>query len=263
LIIILGLIGILVGLISGLTGLGGGIILIPSLLAWFKYKAIFPNHAMQIATNTSIAILFCTCLSNAYQYYQNKLINWKMVKSFLPGLILGIAGGSILANFLDTSALEKSFAIFLFAIVLHLLWPEKKQIKQHHASVYTLFLVSICTGFLAPMFGIGGGILMIPFFHAQGLMLLEAIGSSVFCLLPVATISLISNHIMGYLNHTMPLTTLSSIGFVYWPGLLCIAPISMITAPIGAKIAKKTNIIIIKRILALIIFLTSIQLLTN
>lgn len=260
-IFILCLIGLFVGMISGLTGLGGGIVVIPALLAWFKYQGLFSNQAMHIATNTSIVILLFISLSNGYQYYKNNLVNWNMVKSFLPGLLIGIGCGSVMANVLSTNLLEKSFGLFLLAIVLHLLWPEKKQEKKHQSSPYILYLASICTGFLAPMFGIGGGILMIPFFHAQGLILLEAIGSAVICLLPVAIISIISNTTIGYLHHILPFESLYTIGFVYWPGLLCIAPVSMLIAPIGAKIAKKTDVMIIKRLLACIIFLTAIQLL--
>jgi uncharacterized membrane protein YfcA len=260
-IIILSLIGIIIGILSGLTGLGGGIILIPSLLGWFHYQGFFVNNGMQIAANTSIAILFFTTLSTSYQYYKNQLINWQMVKSFLPGLLIGIGCGSFVVTFLDSSALQKSFGLFLLVIVLHLLWPKKPSIKTHKSPIYIIYLAGICTGVLAPMFGIGGGILMIPFFHAQGLILLEAIGSSVFCLLPIAMISLISNTVFGYLKHHLPLESFNTIGYLYWPALLLIAPMSMLFTPIGAEIAKKTNVLIIKRLLALVIFLTAIQLL--
>ena len=260
-ILILSLIGIIIAILSGLTGLGGGIILIPTLLGWFHYQGFFVNNGMQIAANTSIAILFFTTLSTSYQYFKNQLINWHMVKSFLPGLLIGIGCGSLIVTFLDSSALQKSFGLFLLVIVLNLLWPKKPSIKKHKSPIYIIYLVGICTGVLSPMFGIGGGILMIPFFHAQGLILLEAIGSSVFCLLPIAMISLISNTMFGYLKHHLPLESFNTIGYLYWPALLLIAPMSMIFAPIGANIAKKTNVLIIKRLLALVILLTAIQLL--
>lgn len=260
-IILLAMIGIIVGICSGLTGLGGGLFLIPTLLWCFKSQGILTSHAMQIASNTSLAILCCTTLVNSYQYHKNKLIDWQMVKSFLPGLVIGIGCGSILANILDTHALEQSFGLFLLLIVLHLLWPQKKQENTHKSPKHIIYLASIITGFLAPMFGIGGGILMIPFFHAQGLILLEAIGSSLFCLLPISIISLTANTLIGYLNHTLPFASVNTLGFIYWPGLLYIAPMSMLSAPIGIKAATKANPQFIKSMLACIILLTAIQLL--
>ena len=133
-ILILSLIGIIIAILSGLTGLGGGIILIPTLLGWFHYQGFFVNNGMQIAANTSIAILFFTTLSTSYQYFKNQLINWHMVKSFLPGLLIGIGCGSIVVTFLDSSDLQKSFGLFLLVIVLNLLWPKKPSTKAQFIS---------------------------------------------------------------------------------------------------------------------------------
>ena len=83
-IIILCLIGIVTGFVSGLTGLGGGIIIIPALLAWFKYQGFFVTQQMQIAANTSLLIVLFTNLSNFYQYQRNNLVDWDMIKSFTP-----------------------------------------------------------------------------------------------------------------------------------------------------------------------------------
>jgi uncharacterized membrane protein YfcA len=262
-IIVLCLIGILTGLISGLTGLGGGIIIIPALLAWFKSQGLFTTHVMQIAANTSLMIVLFTNLSNFYQYQKNNLIDWDMIKSFIPGLIIGIILGSYFSNSLDTESLKNIFALFLIFVGIHLLRTHQEVSSSHQSSIYVIYLAGISTGLLAPMFGIGGGILMIPFFHAQGLSLLKSIGSSVFCLIPIAIISLISNTILGYSKGQLPLTELNIIAYIYWPGFLCIASMSMFMAPISAKIAKNSNIKLIKKLLALLIFLTAIHLLIN
>ena len=262
-IIILGLIGVVVGIFSGFTGLGGGILLIPALLYYFKAQGILTSYAMQIAGNTALAVVCCISLVSSYQHHRHKRIHWQMVRSFLPGLVIGIGCGSVLANRLNTQALEQSFGLLLLLIVLHLLWPQKKQVDKQQSPPPVIYLASIITGFLAPMFGIGGGMLMIPFFHAQGLVFLEAIATSVFCLLPISIISLAANTLLGYLHHTLALDSIHTIGFLYWPGLLCIVPMSMLSTPIGIYLAKKTDTRIIKRVLACMILLTAISLLTG
>jgi hypothetical protein len=84
----------------------------------------------------------------------------------------------------------------------------------------------------------------------------KAGGTSAACTLPLATAGTISFIIAG-----SSITTISgSSGYVYWPAFLGVAITSMICAPIGAWLASKTNVSILKKIFAVFLLLTSLGL---
>jgi uncharacterized membrane protein YfcA len=107
--------GVLVGAVSGLLGLGGGIILIPILVLVFG----FSQHAAQ---GTSTAMMIPPIgLMAAWVYYKNGHVHvpaaiWLCVGFFLGGLL-----GARLAEYLPELVLRRVFALFLMGISLRML----------------------------------------------------------------------------------------------------------------------------------------------
>ena len=109
------LLGLLAGVTSGIFGIGGGIIIIPVLLTFFK----MPYRA---ATGTSlVALLLPVGILGVLEYLRNEYIQTQHVYFGLMialGIFLGTYGGSYLASILPTIYLRKGFALLLvFAAV--------------------------------------------------------------------------------------------------------------------------------------------------
>jgi uncharacterized membrane protein YfcA len=107
------LIGLAAGMLSGLVGVGGGIIMVPALV-------FFMNYTQHQAQGTSLAVLTLpvVILASIYYYHQcQKLgtpIDLKVVGLLGIGFIIGGFFGSKMALAINTAALKKIFAVILF-----------------------------------------------------------------------------------------------------------------------------------------------------
>jgi len=164
-------IGIGVGLLAGLLGVGGGLVMVPLLIA-LGYSPI-----ESVATSSAAIVL-----TSAAGSLQNWRKGYLSIRAFLglgvPGL-LTVPGGVWLANRLPSSLLLGSFAVFLFFNVYLLDWS--KQIQSDRSSLSSSsspaivspispispILARVMTGglagFFAGLFGIGGGLILVPF----------------------------------------------------------------------------------------------------
>jgi|SRR5688572_27218961 len=112
-IIILILIGLAAGVLSGLVGVGGGIILVPALVYFFNYN----QHQAQ---GTSLGVLtFPVTILAFLSYYHDSIntgepIQLKVILIIAGGFILGGLLGSVIAVKIDQQMLKKIFALILF-----------------------------------------------------------------------------------------------------------------------------------------------------
>ena len=105
------LISLLAGVLSGLLGIGGGLILVPL----FHYGLKMDMH---LAIGTSLAIIVPTALIGAFRHASGSFVDWRV---FLFSVIFAILGGFIGASIsinLDVVLLRRIFAVFLFFIAI-------------------------------------------------------------------------------------------------------------------------------------------------
>jgi uncharacterized membrane protein YfcA len=107
------IIGLSAGVLSGLVGVGGGIVMVPALV-------FFMNYTQHQAQGTSLAVLTLpvVIIASLYYYYQcQKLgtpIDLKVVGLIAIGFVVGGYFGSKLALNIDQETLKKIFAVILF-----------------------------------------------------------------------------------------------------------------------------------------------------
>jgi len=91
-------------------------------------------------------------------------------------------------------------------------------------------------GWLSGVFGIGGGIFSVPYFYHRGLKMMNAIGTSAACGIPIAIAGSISYILIGQDSKILPD---NSIGYVYLPATVIVGIMSSITAKYGVNIAHR------------------------
>jgi uncharacterized membrane protein YfcA len=115
-------IGLIAGVLSGLFGIGGGILIIPSLIFFAK----FPT---KLAIGTSLgAMLLPVGILGAYAYYQNHNLNIKASLLIGLGLFLGAYAGARLAHAIPSATLQRMFAVFIVLMAIRL-WVEAGRIQ--------------------------------------------------------------------------------------------------------------------------------------
>jgi uncharacterized protein len=110
-------VGLAAGVLSGLFGIGGGILMVPALIFFAKFPA-------KLAIGTSLgAMLLPVGLLGAYAYYQEGNLNIKGSALVGLGLFLGAYAGARLAQHLSGATLQRMFAIFIVIMAVRL-WIE-------------------------------------------------------------------------------------------------------------------------------------------
>lgn len=242
-ILLLIIIGGLSAIIGSIVGIGGGIIIVPTLVYLGVDHIILHGITTQIAIGTSSVILIVTGLSSSLGYLKTKQVDIKNGSIFLFGLLPGSLIGSFLSQYLTLKSFNLYFGIFMIFVAIllmvrHKIKPfkifnkpkyEKTYIdaegKTYHYSVPPLvaFVATLLIGILTGLFGIGGGALMTP------LMLIVfrfpphvAVGTSMMMIFFSSVMSSIGHIIQGH---------------VAWDYSIVL----IISSYIGAKIGVKVN----------------------
>src|SRR5436309_14418 len=106
--------GILAGILSGLFGVGGGIILVPVLSFIFTYNQIAPPAViMHMAAATSLTVTIGTTLISVHAHHRYGYVIWPLFRLLAPGLIIGAIIGVNIADMLSSAWLRIFFGIFL------------------------------------------------------------------------------------------------------------------------------------------------------
>ena len=114
------LIGLGAGMLSGLVGIGGGIIMVPALV-------FFMHYTQHQAQGTSLAVLTLPVVIIASLYYYHQCqnmgtpIDLKIVGLLAAGFVVGAFFGSKMAIALDQVLLKRIFAVILFYTAIKML----------------------------------------------------------------------------------------------------------------------------------------------
>ena len=235
--IIYAIIGIFAGFLGGLFGIGGGIIVVPSLLFAFDLLGFSPNHAMQVAIGTSLAAMVFTSASSSWAHYQHKGIYWNLVISFTPGIMAGAVLGALIADYLPAKILAIFFGIFLSLVGLHFLLSKKIQegllVNQEPLPHFLVtFFLGLAIGTISSVLGIGGGIITVPLFLMFHTPLKNAISTSAFTGFLIALVGALSFLYFGSKREVFS----ESAGYIYLPAFIFISIASVLSAPYGAKL---------------------------
>lgn len=237
-VLILLVTGALVGLATGLLGVGGGFILVPIQFFLLQYMGLGPDLAMRISLGTSLAVILPTALSGAYGHYSNKSV------LFRPTLYLGSSGfvgallGAYVASQLPGDILKMLFAILLLFVSFQFITSsgsekKKKKVSDVYHLIFWGFIAGLCSGLL----GIGGGVVMVPVMVILlGFGMLEAVGTS------TAVIVIISiGGIISYVFHGLNVSNLPpySWGYVNLLQFAALIVFSIPMARIGSHYAHR------------------------
>ncbi|CAD7360346.1 MULTISPECIES: sulfite exporter TauE/SafE family protein [Staphylococcus] len=259
-IVILILVGFLSAIIGSLVGIGGGIIIVPTLIYFGVTMNVLDGITPQTAIGTSSIILIATGLSSTIGYLKQKQVDIKNGFLFLIGIIPGALIGAYLSQYLTIHSFNLYFGIFLIVVAVmlmirHRIPPIKAFQQERYMKSFTdahgehyrygvvpsiAIIASFVIGLTAGLFGIGGGALMTP------LMLLVfrfpphvAVGTSMMMIF--------FSSLTGSVGHIV-------LGHVLWGYSIILIISSWIGAQIGVKLnktVKSDTVVLILRLVML------------
>jgi len=250
--------GAVAGLLSGLFGIGGGLIIVPSLVWLYTMQGIQVERVVLMAIATSLATIIVTSLSSVYAHHsRHNAVLWDVVWKLVPGLLIGAVLGTMVADSLPTDVLRSIFAIYLIGVTLRM-WKENN--TQDHSKTKPkkpFFLVGSIIGTLSTILGIGGGTLTVPYLVKNRIAMGNAVAISSACGLPIAIFGTLGYTVLGWNNSNLPEP---SMGYIYLPAFIGIISTSLFCAPLGAKLAHSVPSTKLKRIFAVLVCIIGIKL---
>src|SRR5262245_8613104 len=108
------IVGIPVGFLAGLLGVGGGIVIVPTLTFCFAALHFPAEFALHTAIGTSLACIVFGSVSSLRAHHSHNAVDWRVVRQFSPGVIAGTFLGAKIAVHIPTRPLKIFFVCFLF-----------------------------------------------------------------------------------------------------------------------------------------------------
>ena len=171
--------GTAVGFSLGLIGGGGSILAVPLML---YVVGVEDPH---VAIGTSVLAVAVSAFANLFGHWRAGTVKWGCAAIFAAAGILGAAAGSTAGKLIDGDRLLFLFALAMFAAGIAMLRPRAAagdpDVHIDAMIATKLVALGLATGFIAGLFGIGGGFLIVPgIMLGSGMPILNAVGSSLF-----------------------------------------------------------------------------------
>ncbi|MDN3505266.1 MAG: sulfite exporter TauE/SafE family protein [Rhabdochlamydiaceae bacterium] len=243
--------GALAGLLSGLIGIGGGVVVVPCLYYTLTTLNIPEYEIMQIVLGTSLATIAFNTLISASGHYRKKSVLMRPLKRMLPGLFVGSFVGATIAIYVSGSGLKYIFAGFEVLLGFYFFFakshpkPDNNNLPKSAGMALIGFLIST----LSTLLGISGGVITVPMLLFYKVKTRQAIGTSAAASFVVGSIGTIAYLIYGFGRSKVDMT----VGYIYLPAFLAICGGSLIVAPLAVELAHKLPTKVIKKFFAVIL----------
>ena len=261
--ILLPIFGFLIGTVASMTGIGGGVFIVPLLTLLYSFSPAY-------AAGTSLTTIIFTSLASTINYSRQKRIYYK------TGLILAIATvpgaflGASLTSIIGEQLLGLIFGVFLFFVALRMIFKSSffrlKHSDTEKNMCYTLVcseralfesrkkillgvMLSFFGGLSSGLLGIGGGSLLVP-------IMTLAMGMSIHVTVATSMFIMIFTSIAGVTKHF-------SLGHIHGEYAILLALGTIFGAQLGAYTSKKISSRNLRRIFGIILIFISIRMILN
>ncbi len=250
--------GAIAGVMAGLLGVGGGIIIVPVLFYILSYLGIDENIKMHMAVGTSLMTIIATSISSTHAHYKRGNVDINLIKSWAGAISLGVVIGAGLAGFIQGYILIAIFAILALLVAMNMAFkPDGWSSSSNKLPTgFLKYAIAIFIGGVSALAGIGGGTFSVPVLSACGYPIRRAVGTAAAIGLLIAVPGAIGFIITGIGIEDRPI---GSIGYVNMIGFFLIVPATILSAPIGVKLAHVISPKLLKKAFALFLFLTSMR----
>jgi uncharacterized protein len=189
------LIGLVSGVLSGLFGVGGGIVMTPGL-------QVVLGAAPIVALATPLPVILPTALTGAMTYRAAGELDQRAAAWMIgPGVIASIAG-ALLTEFVDTHLLLVVTAALLAYQSVGILRGSRERRGPTFEATPSMFMgIGLVAGFLSGLLGIGGGLVMVPMLAGWlGMPLKRALGTSLLAIVALVVPGTITHAVLGHID---------------------------------------------------------------
>jgi uncharacterized protein len=279
-----------VGVMAGLFGIGGGGVLVPAFVSIFLAQGMQSHLVMHYAIATSMACILVTSFASMRAHSAKGTVQWPIVKSMAPWIILGTFAATFIATALSAQVLAGIFSLFMLSVAIKML-RQTSSGQVHDSKSLTpssMGIAGLGIGAVSALVSIGGGSLTVPYLSNRGIEIKHAIGTSAAIGLPIAIAASLGYWVNGLASAEVAQKTASggigvqmgavmedswwqvaaqsldmSLGFIAVPAAVCVAFGSYFSAPYGVLLAHKLPVGLLKKLFACLLIILSLKMFSS
>lgn len=261
--------GVIVGILSGLVGIGGGAAMVPFLyllfaLPGFSGIELAPRHEAVVAHATSLFVIIPTALSGLRTYHKSKLVDWSVVLPMAGGAVAAAAVGALVAERLPPELLKGAFGLFLVITGTRLLWGREAaspEDVERHERARVGWIAGGCgmaVGLFSALMGVGGGLIAIPLLiYVMGLEMPKVAATSIGLIVFASVSGTVTYLFAGHGEAGLPPWTW---GYVFAPAALAMMPGAVVGARWGALLNQRLDAGALRIVFALLFLAMGLRL---
>lgn len=247
--------GAFAGVLAGLLGVGGGIVLVPAFFYVFSAIGYHSPKLMQICLATSLATIVVTSTRSVLAHNRKGAVDWGILKAWALGIALGALAGVAVASALRTSVLQLIFAVLALSVSIYMAISRPNwRLSDTMPQGLLRWLLSPVVGFLSVLMGIGGGSIGVPLMSLHGVAVHRAVATASGFGLIIAVPSVIGFFMVDIGSEGRPPYTLGAVNI---PAFLLVIAATLVTTPIGVKLAHAMDPKPLKRVFAVFLMLVA------
>ncbi|WP_296511026.1 sulfite exporter TauE/SafE family protein [Rhodoferax sp.] len=228
------LVGAAGGFTAGLFGVGGGLVIVPTLYWLWREDPLLGSHVMHFAVATSLACIVVTSITSSWTHWRAGRLHFDRAPWLLAAVSTGALSAVVLARWMSTEWLKMAFGLFAL-MTGFIMWRQSAQpAKRPRPSSFELVVVAALIGNVSTLLGVSGGALTVPYFVLRGSDVRKAVVISSALAIPISTIGAIGMGITGA-------STSVTWGYVHGSAFVGISLVSLFFANWGARISQRMD----------------------
>lgn len=252
-------IGAFAGVLAGLLGVGGGIILVPAFFYTFQVLGYGGDQLMQVCLATSLATIIVTSVRSVLSHNKKGAVDWEVLRTWAPGIAVGALVGVLAAASLRSVTLQAIFGCFGVVIGLYMGFGRADWRLGHSMPKgMTRAALSPAMGFMSVLMGIGGGSFGVPLMSLFNTPIHRAVATAAGFGVLIATPAVAGFLFLEIGAVSRPPYTM---GAVNLPAFLLIIAMTLLTAPLGVRLAHAMDPKPLKRVFAVFLTLVALNML--
>ncbi|MBI1650604.1 sulfite exporter TauE/SafE family protein [Hyphomicrobium sulfonivorans] len=229
--------GLVAGFLAGLLGIGGGGVLVPVLYEVFRVLDVDPAVRMHVVLGTCLAIILPTSLKSFAGHRARGSVDMALLKRVAPFVVLGVMIGAVAAKNSSAEVLKWVWAISATVIAFKMAFGrESWRISDHLPPTPWPQAGGFGVGFISTLMSIGGASFVVPLLTLFGKPILQAVSTAAGVGPLIAFPGVIGYAWAGWGTEGLPW---GSIGYVNLLAMAIVAPVSVLAAPLGVRMAHR------------------------
>jgi uncharacterized membrane protein YfcA len=253
-------IGAAVGFFSGLLGIGGGAIMVPLLVMLFEAQGVPPEHLLHIAVGTGMATVLFNSISSARAHASLGSIRSDLALKITPGILAGGLVGSGITSFIPRGLFAMMFTLVVYIAATNILLGRQPKATREPPGALGMFATGFAISGISALGALGGAFITVPFLMYCNVPMLQAIGTAAAVGFSIGLSGTIGFVLTGWNATGVPGP---SLGYVYLPALAGILLASVVTAPLGARLAHALPTKRLKQIFAVVLYAFATRMLVS